>query len=207
MKTALSHAELVALAMKWLRGARRHAVVLCETKTLVTDEEPDVIGWRGNGFATVCEVKVSRADFHADKKKHFRADPTAGMGYERWYFTPPGLLIPDDLPPNWGLAESGRAIRVVVSPKPFYEHNLRAEKALLVSALRRATEGWGQKIFGDLAQTEALHPAREKRLAKLERKYRTSRIALLAEEPELAIDDPRRTFEAAFPKLPKRPSA
>lgn len=199
-----THAKLVERAVKWLRDTRRHTVVLCETKTLVTDEEPDVIGWKGSGASSLLEVKASRADFHADKKKPFRVHPYLGMGRERWYATEPGLLTIEDLPEGWGLVEFGRAPRVIRGPRPFLERNVYAELVLSLSACRRATEGWGQKIFGDIAQTDALHPARERRLAKLERQRRAGRLGAPAESNERDPSDPRVAFEAAFPKLPVR---
>ena len=43
-----------------------------------TGERPDALGFR-NGVSCLIEVKVTRADFLADKKKRFRQDTTMGF--------------------------------------------------------------------------------------------------------------------------------
>ena len=66
------------------------------------DETPDVIGWYdGNSFLIEC--KASRADFLADAKKSFRANPNLGMGDWRFYMCPEGVIQPEELPQHWGL--------------------------------------------------------------------------------------------------------
>ena len=111
---------------------------------VTSGENPDAIGFR-NGTSCLIEVKVSRADFLADKKKRFRVDPTIGMGDWRFYLSPPGIIDIDDLPPGWGLLHSvGKQIRKVHGwppntqwcQKPF-NSNKQAECDYLYSALRR----------------------------------------------------------------------
>ena len=82
---------------------------------------------------------MSRSDFHRDKKKHFRRNPWQGMGQERWYLTPAGLLKPSDLPEDWGLAEvRGKVIRKIVTPPKLARYDLdvmRNETSLLYGAM------------------------------------------------------------------------
>jgi hypothetical protein len=120
-------------------------VVLCECVG-GGFEQPDAIGWKQGGrHSILVEVKVSRADFHRDKKKAHRANPWMGLGQERWYFTPPGLVRPDELPPNWGLAEAGpRVVRKIVKPPKLERYDMsvmRREIGLLFSAMRKVTLG------------------------------------------------------------------
>lgn len=189
----MKHAELVRVVQNWLRTERRHGLVLAEPSTVGTVEEPDVIGWCA-GVSTLVECKVSRADFLVDKKKAFRARPAEGMGRHRLYAAPAGLIKPKDLPERWGLlevAEKGaRRVTVVVASKAFTEWNLRGEVAFLASACVRALEGWGQKGFGDVAQTDKKHPRLERREA------RETRTRSQATE----------TFNKLFPKIPRRAS-
>lgn len=147
----MTHAELIILAAKWVRKTKRCPVVLADVRCTVINEQPDVISWTNNGFSSVVECKASRADFLRDAKKWFRRSPEQGMGYERWYCAPYEMLKVTDLPPGWGLIEPALrwGVRTVRPSEKFHDRNERGERALLVSALRRATEGWGRGIFGE----------------------------------------------------------
>ncbi len=148
----MTHDELVVTAARWLRTSRRFAIVLSDVHCAVTSEQPDVIGWTNGGFSCVVECKASRADFQRDAQKWFRRSPEIGMGHERWFCAPAGLLEVADLPERWGLVEPGaRRLRVVRKAEAFPAWNNRCERALLVNALRRATEGWGRRMFGEIA--------------------------------------------------------
>lgn len=148
----MTHAELVERATRWLRNTKKHSIVLAEIASWC--EQPDVIGWTSRGHCTLLECKTSRADFMADAKKPFRRNPETGLGMRRWYICPPHTLRISELPPKWGLAEvHGRSVRVLVEPERFStnERMLQVEKRLLISACRRATEGWGRNVFGDIS--------------------------------------------------------
>lgn len=108
-------------------------------------ELPDAIGFR-NGVSCLIEVKVSRADFLADRKKHFRVKPNLGMGDWRFYLCPKDLISPDEVPNGWGLlyATKKQIKRIKGFPpnsqwfncKPF-ESNKQAECDFMYGALRR----------------------------------------------------------------------
>lgn len=144
----MTHAELVQIAAKWLRG-KGCGAVLTEL-TSAAWETPDAIGFRSD-YSILLECKVSRADFLEDKKKHFRIYPTNGQGTFRFYLCPQGVIKPDELPDKWGLIwvdENGKP-RQVVGPKGntwwhqkdfVNEKNAKQEYIILVSALRRAQE-------------------------------------------------------------------
>jgi hypothetical protein len=134
----MTHAKLVAMAVQWLRRYRC-GVVLSE-QACVSGEMPDAIGWKRQCHSVLVESKVSRADFLADRAKPFRQKPEAGVGCERYYMAPRGLIRTEELPPGWGLLEGcGREVeRVKASAK-----NLRSavgfqnEMNLLLASLRR----------------------------------------------------------------------
>lgn len=151
----MTHEELVKLAERWLRRHERCAVVLADVRSVSVNEQPDAIGWDLSGWSTVIECKASRPDFLRDRKKWFRARPEQGMGIRRFFLAPSGMLLPIELPERWGLLEAvaasrGPRVRMTSVGQPFESYYARGEKALLVTAVRRATEGWGCGMFGDL---------------------------------------------------------
>ncbi|EBX2707299.1 hypothetical protein DRL16_23330 [Salmonella enterica subsp. enterica serovar Bredeney] len=110
-------------------------------------ELPDAIGFR-NGTSCLIEVKCSRADLLADRKKQFRITPEKGMGNWRFFLSEPGIVEISDLPEGWGLLHvidgqvknihgwKGNAMWLQREKKPF-KANKEAENAFLYSALRR----------------------------------------------------------------------
>ncbi len=134
----MTHAKLVLMAVQWLRRYRC-GVVLSE-QACVSGEMPDAIGWKKACHSVLVESKVARSDFLADRDKPFRQKPEMGVGCERYYLAPRGLIRIEELPAGWGLLEvCGREMeRVKVSAK-----NLRSalgfqnEMNLLLASLRR----------------------------------------------------------------------
>ncbi len=140
----ISHKELVKQAGLWLRNdSQMHTIVITELSTS-SSETPDAIGFDAGGFSTLIECKASRADFCADKKKHFRRNPASGMGHRRYFMAPVGLLKPDELLEDWGLIEiyektdRGRRRRYETKTATHCpEINERAQTGMLVSVMRR----------------------------------------------------------------------
>jgi hypothetical protein len=126
------------MAVRWLR-LYRCGVVLSE-QACVSGEMPDAIGWKKACHSVLVESKLSRSDFLADRDKPFRQNPEMGVGCERYYLAPRGLIRSEELPAGWGLLEiCGREIeKVKASAK-----NLRSpvgfqnEMNLLLASLRR----------------------------------------------------------------------
>jgi hypothetical protein len=134
------HALLVERAAHWLRSYYRCGVILSE-QYCATGEVPDVIGWKGFCKSVMVECKVSRGDFLADADKPFRRKPEEGMGSERFYLAPAGVIRAEELPWSWGLLElRGREVRVVVKPGRVDLRSpvaLMKEMNLLLASLRR----------------------------------------------------------------------
>lgn len=153
-KTNSLHYHLCEEGAKWLkrrRNAERYetpwqyiAVELC----VYGCENPDI--WAFNGWSTiVVEVKVSRSDFHNDKKKWWMADEfkTCVAGNYRYYLTPKGLLEQDDLPQGVGLLEYDEdtaAITRTIRAERCDRSN-HADMIIMASILRR--ENFPKKIF------------------------------------------------------------
>jgi hypothetical protein len=134
----MTHEKLVARAVAWLRSYRC-GVVLSE-QSCASGETPDAIGWKLGCHSVLVECKISRADFLIDLEKPFRRQPAKGMGCERFYLTPSGLLDSGELPVGWGLLQlCGRVVEMVVpsSKKLRGASGFRYEMNLLLASLRR----------------------------------------------------------------------
>ncbi|AUZ06335.2 hypothetical protein ADP71_31570 [Vitreoscilla sp. C1] len=121
----LTHKNLCDLAVRWLqrpnsRNGHGCCFAVSEVATGYAGEIPDAIGFRASEWdcagSVLVEVKTSRSDFLADKKKAHRIE--GGVGDWRYYMAPTGLIQIDELPPQWGLVEvNGRGhINVVHGP-------------------------------------------------------------------------------------------
>lgn len=124
--------------MRWLRSYRC-GVVLSE-QACVSGEMPDALGWKQACHSVLVECKVTRADFLADRAKPCRVKPEIGVGSERFYLTPAGLLQRTELPPGWGLLElrRERVEMVQASAKNLRTATgFRYEMNLLLASLRR----------------------------------------------------------------------
>jgi len=126
------------MAVAWLRRYRC-GVVLSE-QACASGETPDAIGWKKACHSVIVECKASRADFLADSAKPWRQHPETGVGAERYYLAPSGLISADELPAGWGLLEAhGREVQTVRRSAK----NLRSavgfqhEMNLLLASLRR----------------------------------------------------------------------
>jgi hypothetical protein len=133
-----THARLVLMAVAWLRRYRC-GVVLSE-QACISGEMPDAIGWKKACHSVLVECKISRADFIADRDKECRQKPENGVGCERYYLAPHGLVRAEELPKDWGLLEAqGRQIEIIRRSAK----NLRSaigfqhEMNLLLASLRR----------------------------------------------------------------------
>jgi hypothetical protein len=134
----MTHERLVARAVSWLRHYGC-GVVLSE-QSCASGETPDAIGWKRGCHSVVVECKVSRADFLSDREKAFRRKPEIGMGCERFYLAPAGLLKPDEMPQGWGLLELRDREVVLISAstgKMRSAKGFRYEMNLLLASLRR----------------------------------------------------------------------
>jgi hypothetical protein len=134
----MTHAQLVEKAVRWLR-IYRCGVVLSE-QACASGEMPDAIGWKRACHSVLVECKVTRSDFLADRAKPFRLDPAQGVGCERFYLTPAGLLRCEELPAGWGLLELVRG--KIETSRPSAKNlrsdaGFRYEMNLLLASLRR----------------------------------------------------------------------
>jgi len=134
----MTHGQLIQKAVEWLRSYRC-GVILSEQACL-SGEMPDAIGWKRACHSVLVECKISRADFLADRDKPFRQKPEIGLGCERFYLIPAGMLRPAELPPGWGLLEyrNRKIERLRPSAKNFRTAiGFKYEMNLLLASLRR----------------------------------------------------------------------
>ena len=134
----MTHEKLVTAAVAWLR--RNGCGVVLSEQSCASGETPDAIGWRRACHSVVVECKISRADFLADREKPFRRKPEKGMGCERFYLVPAGMISANEVPPGWGLLElRGREVVELgaASKKMRTAVGFRYEMNLLLASLRR----------------------------------------------------------------------
>ncbi len=136
----VKHSTLVSRAVEWLRNGYGCGIILSE-QYCATGEVPDAIGWKRFCHSVVIECKVSRADFLADAGKPFRLHPEEGLGAERLYLAPAGMIAREELPKGWGLLEfARREVHLVVKPKRADQRTIvgmMKEMNLLLASLRR----------------------------------------------------------------------
>jgi hypothetical protein len=161
-----------------------------------TGEIPDAIGFSLSHWesgATVIEVKVSRSDFLADRKKPHRQ--AGGMGRWRYYMAPVGLIALGELPAGWGLIEvtPGGICRVQAGA-------MASVRKLGYDVLQAQVERWRHadvdqdreqwllvKLLARLGDTEQLN--QQRRDAYKERDRLVTRVNdLVAEAAELRRD-------------------
>ncbi len=145
-KKHITHKELVESAYKWILNNGSCGVAFKEFHTS-NREHPDVIGFGSWGHSVLIECKSSRSDFLSDKKKSFRKIPSEGMGSQRFYCCPTGLLKIEELPEGWGLIFVNDRLKAKCVYNPYrapinikhkdFEKNIIAEHRLMYSALRR----------------------------------------------------------------------
>lgn len=110
---SFSHKQLCCLAVNWLQRAPGRSGPACqvafsEAKGGWNGEIPDAIGFRTaaeDEGSVIVEVKVSRADYLADRAKAHRKDGALGMGLYRYFMAPEGIISVQELPKGWGLVE------------------------------------------------------------------------------------------------------
>lgn len=107
------HYELCKLGAKLIRS-RKNPTLPYDRPCLYATVELVCMGaeltdvWGTTGDCTVIiEVKTSRADFLADKRKYARSKVAEELKHQignyRYYLCPEGVIKEDDLPDNWGL--------------------------------------------------------------------------------------------------------
>lgn len=144
----ITHDDLVQIAYRWVLTARSCGVAFREFNSAACNGEyPDVIGFGAWGHSVVVECKISRSDFARDKLKSFRKSPEQGMGSQRFFCCPTGLVHPDELPEGWGLVYVSETRKARIAHDPYggnvrwrktpMEKNIKAEHGLMYSALRR----------------------------------------------------------------------
>jgi len=150
---SFTHDDLIDIGRKWLNTAytpsKEHghkpcSVILTEI-TAVTryGEIPDIFGvcdlCYGNNITILIECKVSRSDFYADQKKPFRHEALEeGIGSQRWYLAPEGIIPKDKVPEKWGLLEVDKfgVLKIIKRPE-LQDRDHQSEMNIMVNMSRR----------------------------------------------------------------------
>jgi hypothetical protein len=176
------HASLCKKAVSWLKRGYSAGGPGCPNAYSEVasgsngGEIVDAIGLKtAEGTETVViEVKVSRSDFLADKKKPFRQQSELGMGNYRYYMAPEGLINASELPPKWGLLEIGARGKVNVvcghmKGRKADWHNVSNRDAELgMASILLSKSGDFEYLNGVMRLNARL----ERKLAEMEAKYK-----------------------------------
>ncbi len=100
----MTHDEIGEFAAERMKK-KGYPLTWSNMRSISCGEQPDVMAFKSMYDCVIIEVKVSRADFLADKKKPWRDGSVNGMGTERVYLTTPNLLKPEEIPFGWQLWE------------------------------------------------------------------------------------------------------
>jgi len=130
-----THNDLVDLARRFLIGQKCN-IVITEMAS-GAGQEPDAIGWPGDGYSILIECKTSRSDFLSDKNKCCRRTGYS-MGAYRFYLAPQGMIDISEIPGGWGLLEPyGNGVGKRMESKYFDNYKPEREVRALLSAMRR----------------------------------------------------------------------
>lgn len=153
----ITHRQLCEIGAKFLKNAIpwyiRCNYVVTEF-TSQCSESPDIYGYRGGSHTVLIEVKVSRGDFFADRKKRHR-QPGMGIGSSRYYLCPTNLIRVDELPPDWGLlyCNNEGLITIEKQSEHFDDRDYKDEMAVMYSIIRRLA---GKRQVFDFKNQETL---------------------------------------------------
>lgn len=149
----LTHYNICKKGATWIKKnhlftkVKYHSYSKCSVCDLARyGESPDVFAFGGYVPTQLIEVKISRQDFLADKKKPYRKEPEFGLGQYRSYLCPTDLIKPVELPKYWGLLyinESGEITKIVPANEQVSYHI--AEIDLVRNLMRR--EGVKKSVF------------------------------------------------------------
>lgn len=172
-KIELTHAALVERGVQWLRARHECRVIVHEQSIDNVQESPDVLGWNKRGVSILVECKVSASDYYRDRRKFFRQFAEMGMGFFRYYLTPPGLINPKSLAKGWGLAEvHGRRV-IIIKEATAQKRSSRNEICHLIRLVRAAREWeWGES----LEENYSVQPAADPELVKTLKVKKSKRL-------------------------------
>jgi hypothetical protein len=151
--------EVTKILVNELVSLKRMAVI----NNFFSDElhgEADVLSLTNNFFVYEYEIKISRSDFFADFKKHFkhsilkREDWIVGTRYENkianyfFYVVPENLIALNEVPHYAGLIyiSDGKTKTIKEAPRL---HNNRAGEKLLRSLLKNYTYKLSKTFKGE----------------------------------------------------------
>lgn len=139
MMGEVTHYSLCKKAAAFLRSKKGFGLLYSVCEISVDGESPDAFGFGHyfKGTTHLIEVKVSRSDFLADRKKIFRRHAYKGIGELRYYCCPEGLISPSEIPEKWGLIYlRGNKLEVIVHAESQISNRCN-EMKIISSILRR----------------------------------------------------------------------
>ena len=154
LDTSWSHDDLCLLTAKWVTGTsaerKRNDRYFGGKMQAVVEmarqgECCDVFAF-GYWTTHLFEIKISRSDYKRDAKKHWRKHGE-GVGRNRWFVVPEGLITSDEVNDGWGLIYVTKKGQLqVVKASEHFESRQHLEELNILRALLRRT-GQDQRVF------------------------------------------------------------
>ena len=147
----ITHSKLIDIGRSWLNSAyspsldhghKPCSIILTEPYASTRyNEIPDIFAvcdlWHGKILTVLIECKVSRSDFYADQKKVCRL-MKEGIGGQRWYLAPEGIIPIEKLPEKWGLLEVSKFKELKIIKRPeLQERDKDSEMNIIVNLVKR----------------------------------------------------------------------
>lgn len=149
-----SRADLIGFSVRWLKKTMRCSVVFSGLAA-ESGERPDALGWTSDQSFTIQCFSERRA-FLADLCLPWRMNPETGVGRQRYYLVPAGLVHSSEPKNGWGLlfAHADGRVEIITKAKPVENFRMDHEMNMLLVALCRAEVKLARPLHEFLQQTE-----------------------------------------------------
>lgn len=148
--------------------------------------------WRSRGYAIQgYELKTNRADWVREFEDHGKAEPVMEVADRFWLVANPDVLMPGELPDNWGLLISqGRNRKLkIAKPAPLLQEGEPPLSREMMTKVLRGIHGlnWDQIRSARAAERDRLDTAGPPEIARAEKRR---------EEAEKDLEENSRAYEA-----------
>jgi hypothetical protein len=116
----MTHEDIIAPACKWLVKEGGCVTAFKVASALAGEEQvPFLIGIGSFGRTISLKIYLSREDFLEDKQTGFQKAPGTDLGQYRFLVAPAGVVLPEEVPANWGLLQVNESQAITSALNPY----------------------------------------------------------------------------------------